>query len=508
MPEKYRIEDRWLFQNPALFQKTVLMAVIKSFQFYRRMKPRLCPMEEIRKGRRPDFTSHEHNRLFGMIADYWDAITPQLDLSLEYGLRYPDVEELLRSEIVQGRMTQGDAQILDGILEQDMELFEFAPEVLSNLHKNRLLSVWLHSRAAANLVELAYNQRVIRPLTLDELRSRIAALDADLSDADERIVRASDLLYRQQTRVIPFPTDMPNINTRAGGGFHPGTTTLVAGINGGGKTILAMQWAKHFALQGANVVVVTTEQPPDQLLVRMLCNHLRIGMERFNQSIAESQLTMAERRRSASVTNVIPESVLTEFADPIAQFYQSIWSRLYFLDWSLTPMTVYADFDTEINKLVSAGWDPDVIVFDWIGGGIENLRGENGGKQLDIRLLYKEAIEVLIKHGKRNNRVMIAMAQVDKVKVGPKKKAVVMSDLAECKSMTDNVTNFIGISALRENFNSTSDISSARSSILLKQFLNLDKARMGSGGIVPVEALFRIQAFRDCGSTNKLMTPT
>lgn len=505
MPEKYRIEDRWLFQNPALFQKTVLMAVIKSFQFYRRMKPRLCPMEELRKSRRPDFTSHEHNRLFGIIADYWDAITPQLDLSLDYSLRYPDVEELLRSEIVQGRMTQGDAVILDGILEQDMELFEFAPEVLSKLHKNRLLSVWLHGRATANLVELAYSQRVIRPLTIEDLRARLLALDAGLSDGEERIVRASDLLYRQQARMLPFPTDMPNLNTRMGGGLHPGTTTLVAGINGGGKTILAMQWAKHYALQGANVVVVTTEQPPEQLLVRMLCNHLKIGMERFNQDLAESQLTMAERRRAASITNVIPESVLSEFADPIAQFYQAIWSRLYFLDWSQSAMTVYADFDTEINKLVNAGWDPDVIVFDWIGGGLDNLRGENGGKQLEIRLLYKEAIEALIKHGKRNNRVMIAMAQVDKVKVGPTKKAVVMSDLAECKSMTDNITNFIGISALREKFSSTADITSARSSVLLKQYLNLDKARMGSGGLVPVEALFRIQAFRDC-STHKLST--
>lgn len=494
MPDNITVDDRFMRMHPKYFQKSILLAAIKSYQFYRQVRDKLCPFEEARKSRRPDFQGLEFNRVYGMVADYWNMVEPQLIQTQDYGLRYPDLEELLRSEIEHGRMTQSDAAAFGQSMQQDMELFEFAPEVFSRLHLNPMFSRWLEKRATANLIEFAFNQRMIKPLSLDELSRLASAASASITGDTNRIVRGADLIFSSTSATLPFPTDIEGVNRATAGGLRPLTTTLVAGINGSGKTILAMQWAKHYAMLGANVVVFTTEQPPDQLITRILCNHLQIDFARFTGAAAYPTLPISERRRTSVTTPVIPPDVMAEFEPKILEFCQNVWNRLYFVDWSATSKAVYKDFDAEMDRITATGWDPDVVIFDWIGGGIANFRGS----ALDNRLLYKEAIETIINHGKRTRRVMIAMAQLNKTSVGPKKKAVVMADLAECKSMTDNVAQFIGISSLKP---SALTDSSARA---INQFFNLDKARFGPGGLVPVEAIFRFQCFRYAGKGNHL----
>lgn len=503
MPEKYEVTDRSLRMHPHLFQKTVLLAAIRSRNFYRHMKTKLCPHEEARKSRRPDFQSLEFNKIYGLVADYWDMMESTLDPARDYQMGFNDVEEMLLSEVNHSRMSQEDALALSKAMEIDMQLFEFSQDALARMHQNPILLGWLQKRAAANTIELAFNRRMIKAMSLDELIQHATAIKATLVGDSNKLVRGADLIFGTTGSSLPFPTDIPLVNEATAGGLRPKTTTLVAGINGGGKTILAMQWAKHFALSGANVVIFTTEQPPDQLIARMICNHLQVGFDRFTKVGATSTLPLHERRTSMQQFSIVPEDVMHEHYDKIVEFYNLIWPRLFFVDWSASSMAVYKDFDAEMERIVATGWDPDVVIFDWIGGGIDSPRGEKGGGALDIRLLYKEAIETIISHGKRTSRVMIAMAQLNKKDVGPSKKAVVMSDLAECKSMTDNVTAFVGISALREKSDSTKDENRLKPTLLLKQYLNLDKSRFGTGGMVPVEAAFRIQAFRPWGSAPK-----
>jgi archaellum biogenesis ATPase FlaH len=498
MPEKFQVNDRFMRMHPEYFQKTVLLVAIKSYQFYRHVRGKLCPMEEARKSRRPDFQGYEYNKIFGLVVDYWDHVEPQLLQTHEYSMRYCDLEELLRSEIEHVRMTQPDAAALGKLMEEDMELFAYAPDVLSRLQHNPMLNKWLEKRTATNLIEFAYSQRIIKPLTLDDLSRLASAALASVTGETNRVIRGADLIFGNTTSSLPFPTDLDGVNEATGGGLRPRTTTLVAGINGGGKTILAMQWAKHYALNGANAVVFTTEQPPEQLIIRMICNHLQVGFGRFTRANTDPSLSFAERRNQNVTSSIIPEDVMDEFRPKIEEFYHMIYPHLFFVDWSTSPMAVYKDFDTEMDRITATGWDPDVVILDWIGGGIDNVRGSGSGAALDIRLLYKEAIETIISHGKRTRRVMIAMAQLNKTNVGPKKKAVVMADLAECKSMTDNVSQFVGISSLRSTL--VTDTSARQ----INQFLNLDKARFGPGGLVPVEATFRLQSFRDAGKSKHL----
>lgn len=503
MPAQNQINDRFLRLHPEAFQKAVLLGVLRSFKFYQSVKEKLCPFEPARQSRRPDFQQPDYNKLYNLAADYWEQWGPSLAPEQDYSISLPDMEMLLSSEMNNGRLQQAEAIAIFDMLKADANLFEFDPDTLKKLPNNPMLNLWLDRRAATNIIEFAFNQRLIRQPTLAELKALVDHSQNRLAGGDNRVVRAADLMFGFSRGGIPFNTDIPNVNKVMGGGMYPGSTTLVAGINGGGKTILAMQWAKHFAMSGANVVVFTTEQPPHQLLLRAICNHLEIDFSEFTAMTPEMEQTpFSERRRMVIDRPYLSPHIQHAKAEAIYAFYTAIYPRLFFVDWSGSNLSVYGEFESTMNQLSEiTGLDFDVVVFDWIGGGLNNSRETDGGVKLELRELYKQAIETLINHGKRTNRVMIAMAQVNKTMVGPKKQAVVMADLAECKSMTDNVTNFIGISALRIK-DSTGDSDGAKPTLQLKQYLNLDKARMGPGGLVPVEARFRHQRF--AGYTTRL----
>lgn len=179
--EQFLIDNRFMRMHPHLFQKTVLLAAIRSRNFYLQMKARLCPMEEARKSRRPDFHSLEFNKIYGLVADYWDMMDPLLEPGKEYQMGFNDVEEMLLSEVNHSRMTQEDALVLSKAMEIDMQLFEFAPDALARMHLNPMLSVWLAKRAATNLIEFAFNRRMITPLTLEDLQREVDATRASLS---------------------------------------------------------------------------------------------------------------------------------------------------------------------------------------------------------------------------------------------------------------------------------------------------------------------------------------
>jgi hypothetical protein len=163
--------------------------------------------------------------------------------------------------------------------------------------------------------------------------------------------------------------------------------------------------------------------------------------------------------------------------------------QIFYLDWSQGQgLTIPGHLDQEIEQLGNLGWSPDFIIFDWIGGGLES------SKQRDhLRHLYQESADYIVTHCKKTGRSAIVLAQLDKTKATNRQRTT-MDMLSECKSMPNNYTNFVGISALRED----AEVAGGTDRNLgLHQFLNVEKSRQGPGGLVPVEAYFRFQRFRD-----------
>lgn len=181
MPEKVQVNEQFTRRHPELFQKTILLATIRSRNFYRHMKTRLCPFDEARKCRRPDFQSLEFNKLYRMVADYWDMMEPTLDPGRDYQMSFNDVEEMLRSEMLGSRISQEEAVKLSDMLRDDLNLYEFTPDALTRMHQHPLLSTWLEQRATTNMIELAFNQRMFKVMSLEDVQRQLDATRASLS---------------------------------------------------------------------------------------------------------------------------------------------------------------------------------------------------------------------------------------------------------------------------------------------------------------------------------------
>lgn len=79
----------------------------------------------------------------------------------------------------------------------------------------------------------------------------------------ERLEHPENREYETRFRTGMFPLD-----DVLGGGFRAGDLVLVSGRPGAGKTIMALQWARAAAQQGAQAIYVCYEHSPASLLER------------------------------------------------------------------------------------------------------------------------------------------------------------------------------------------------------------------------------------------------
>lgn len=249
------------------------------------------------------------------------------------------------------------------------------------------------------------------------------------------------------------------------------------------NTVLSTQLARDFSQLGhRKVAYVTTEQPPTELMARIASNHLQINYNHFTARKDLGNATDYDREVS-----VIPQWI---WDDPQYQeglkSLEEVMSRIVFLDWSQGKgQSIAQNLEAELDALEATDFDPDILLIDWIGGGLD--KGLEG--KIDLRLVYQQAADWGVSYAKRRRKVVIEMAQFDRVKAMGKSKCG-SAWLSECKTMGNNMTNFVGISAAVEDGSEDSVFS-------INQFLYVEKSRDGTGGNIPVERHFHFQRFRD-----------
>jgi hypothetical protein len=99
-------------------------------------------------------------------------------------------------------------------------------------------------------------------------------------------------------------TGLKDLDQMLGGGFEPGTTTLLGGRPGTGKTALMLQIARHTWESGAGVLFVTLEMSGTRLLRRVLTQMTKIPLENLKHNdLIDGQRTLlaqaAEELRGA-----------------------------------------------------------------------------------------------------------------------------------------------------------------------------------------------------------------
>ena len=290
----------------------------------------------------------------------------------------------------------------------------------------------------------------------------------------------------------PHPADvplrcLPQLGAAMGGGFYWGDASMFAGINAAGKSILAMQLADDFATQGYRTVVFTTQLPPEELFLRCVSNRLSSNITKLTGG------EPGENPLEEVSQSIIPDWVWQNpvWKDELLKLEGIYNDNLQIIDWSKAEgYNIAEHFDKCMTDIEATGWVPQIIIFDWLGDDIDILRNIK-----HIQRSYQEAADQLVNYARQTNRLVIMFAQLDKAKVTGRTRLVDRSMVAECKGITKDLANFIGITALLDANRIEDGSGSVRSD---RQFLCLT-TRYGKPKSLPVKAVFQYQRFEEDG---------
>src|SRR5690349_20399578 len=102
-----------------------------------------------------------------------------------------------------------------------------------------------------------------------------------------------------------FETGVPNLDRVLGGGFRRGSTVMVIGAPGTGKTILAQQIAFHGAARGEAALVLTAYSETHDKLVAHSRGLSFFDPELIGEAIQFTSLTDALRQGADETTEAI-----------------------------------------------------------------------------------------------------------------------------------------------------------------------------------------------------------
>lgn len=468
-------------EHTVTFERYVIVGLINSYKFYRQYRDIICPWQPDRLSVRRDFATPQYNFLYQAIATFWELQEDPGDGDWRIE------KELLKDYTIDTCNTGGvDEKTARALIEEiDNDLYrEFSQSVFTSVLNPEAVSHWVNIRIGRQLINQLHNQSQVGFIRADQIKTLVAQMTTGLTLSQQVAAKpALDIALGFSKYSARIPCSIPGLNNLLGGGFGRREATMIAGINGGGKTVLACQLAFDFARFGAKVMLFTTEQKPYQLIQRILANAASIPISEFinRRDFDPSDLTERE------VANV-PEYLWTDplYSEKMQIAAEVLRTGIYCVDWAEGQgFTIANHFENEVEAVEMLGWNPDVVIFDWIGGGLEKMKDHD-----KLRHLYQESADFLVDHAKKTNRAVITMAQLDKTKA-TNKPTIRMDWLSECKTMTNNFTNFIGISSMLEQ---AGEHGSNRN-FAQRQYLSCGKSRFGAGGCVPVDAMFKFQRF-------------
>jgi len=470
-------------KNPVTYERNLMAALVHSHRLYLALSGSLCPWDSVRGVRRPDFSVSHYNVLYEAIASFWGMFGSQAITKVP--IPQSQLEAILIDWNNTGRV---GGSIIEKILEEvrdDLYKMEITDEFIDHALVGKPFQHWLSLRLSKRVIDEFSDTAKRRVMTLDDCKG-IVNYYGRMTPSVNDIPKSGGSYMRSKIVVAPkLSTSLPGLDATLAGGFAMGDTTLVAGVTGGGKTVLAMQFALDFVKQCRHVVYVTTEQPPSDLIARGASNYASIPFDKFTQrKDVQNQLKKGETPIAKEVS-VIPDDMWTDHntGPSLLEMEKLTTEHLLFIDWSRgCGKSIEQDFAAEADRVVSTGFKPEIWIFDWIGGGLDK-----SDKNIDLRLIYQNAIDYLIEYGKRTRQAVIAFAQFDLTKAMNRPQPG-MAMVSECKTMAKNCANFIGISAIYDKTN--------KKVFDIRQNLFVEKSRYSIGGIVPVQRQFWYQRFR------------
>jgi hypothetical protein len=287
-------------------------------------------------------------------------------------------------------------------------------------------------------------------------------------------------------------TGLTALDFALGGGPGRGEALLTIACTGVGKTAFGTQVLGNMLMRSASIadmpgvlgskvkgLYITTEssQRHHQLETRFMSNLANIPYSAIRDGLHYDRLTTTQQQDYQSVRGLLNSSNLTIFEWDKNDTTSSANPRQYLLDI--------------IHKAQDAMSGLDIVVLDWVGGAVpDSVEADSK------RLQYKETGNGFCRACGDEYLVGFAFGQAH---VSFVNKTVVDSRaISECKSLADEFTAQLGITALTNTEREISDARAAGKKIGIyktDQFLYMGKSRQGEGDLVQIKRNLAYQRF-------------
>jgi len=139
---------------------------------------------------------------------------------------------------------------------------------------------------ADGIIQLQHGNTNAIPSTLKVIKMRSTSINREIHVSF--IGEKGMVVYPKQPIQMIFPTSkdriktgVPGLDLRVGGGFFKGTTTILAGAAGSGKTTFGFQFAAQGVLDGQNSIFCSLEESPGE--IRTMAESLGIDVNNLEK---------------------------------------------------------------------------------------------------------------------------------------------------------------------------------------------------------------------------------
>ena len=289
-------------------------------------------------------------------------------------------------------------------------------------------------------------------------------------------------------QIREFCSSIPKLDEALGEKLGRGKFILAAGLQGGGKTILAAQLTRTFVVSGAEVLFLSTEVTPEALYKRHMAAVCSIPYDRIKDGMKTvaipglngTQVTLPD-------PDVYGEDAIRK-AHPLLQGLAQRFRHLKFKPVGFRPRQ-------EFDEILTAYRDekqrpPDVLIYDHLWYPDVARQDLDPYKMREAVVAAGEALKTLaVEH----QMLVIAFCQVDPGLAGHKK--IDPAGMFEFKEVYQHADAFVGISQrLRDE--TDSDLAGGLYERI--QHLNVITKPSPKPVLVPVERAFEFQRFEPC----------
>ena len=455
--------DAYIEQNTENFEMYVLRTILSERDFHRRVSTSLCVSSD-GTSFVEDFEHPHHNAIYHAVA----AVLANPDIADDFIPPIPVIEESLNGLANHGYLLAVDevrvaADRYARIVAMDLETAKHYATIgfSSWLSKRKFLVV------SQNTIG---NNRWDASELIGQLAEDVAGVSA-ISDEDNASLSFTSLFDYEEADIERKSTGLLKVDAALGGGLGRSEHVLVIAPTGSGKTVLACQLGAELASQDDNVLLLTTEQHPSELVPRIVSARCNIlfdlisgGMQRGMRRLSEDQILHVNQLRELLTDKL-------EF-----KVYRNTKRGFTMQDYIAKSLDDY-----ERQK----GRQADAVILDWIGG---SIRQEARNNLEMIRLLYQNAADFMAEIARDRNIRTVSFAQTNP-KQSHNKAKVDLTMMAECKTMGNNATAVIGISALVEAGEGSDQ------TYRDLQYLHFSKSRKNVPRPIPVRRNFAFQRF-------------